>query len=116
MFLNSRDISRNSLKLSDFSEVSGFPCYLSILPLGTNFHKNRYHRYHPLLPLGRLLLELGRGFAFVGSEVPLEVDGHASLPHPEEQAVHTGAVVVSRILWQWASNLSRHSNLLSGDF
>jgi hypothetical protein len=69
------------MKLSDFPEVSGFPCcLLSLLsidsPQGNQFPQKPVSLVSPpLLPLGSLLLELGRRFAFVGSQVPLEVDG-----------------------------------------
>jgi hypothetical protein len=54
MFLNSRYFCRNSLKLSYFPEVSGFPCCLWILPWGTNFHKKRYPWYPQFFALGSL--------------------------------------------------------------
>jgi hypothetical protein len=54
MFLNSRYFCRNSLKLSYFPEVSGFPCCLWILPWGTNFHKKRYPWYPHFFALGSL--------------------------------------------------------------
>jgi predicted nuclease of restriction endonuclease-like (RecB) superfamily len=54
--------------------ISRDPYNFDFLTLGPNARERELER-GLLEHLRDLLLELGRGFAFVGSQVPLEVDG-----------------------------------------